>query len=302
MNKPTVGFVGFGEAAQCFARHLSDVGAAEIIAFCDGPTNHPPYEPAFRELAARCGARLVDSITQLAQQSEVIFSAVVVATAEPVGRAIARELKSNTILVDINASTPAQKRAIADAVAYNGGRYVDANLMGSVSIYGARVTLYCSGDGARRFAEMFSPMGLSIEVADGAAGNAATVKMLRSVVTKGIEALVIEALTAASRAGVRQEALRGICEPMDATSFSSFVDMCVRSDALHAERRAIEMDGVAASVREIGVAPLMTEATCARLRASAALGLRERFATAPRYTADDVLDAYAAEETRRAGA
>jgi 3-hydroxyisobutyrate dehydrogenase-like beta-hydroxyacid dehydrogenase len=70
-------------------------------------------------------------------------------------------------------------------------------------------------------------------------GDAAAVKMLRSVVTKGIEALVVEAMTAASIAGVRQRRWRGICEPMDAAPFSTFVDMCMqhRCTACRAPRR-----------------------------------------------------------------
>ena len=183
---------------------------------------------------------------------------------------------------------------VGDAVAAKGGSFVDANLMGAVSIYGAAVPLYCSGDGAARFAELFAPLGFSIELAGPDAGTAAAVKMLRSVVTKGMEALIVEALTAASLAGVRSEALRGICEPMDATRYSQFVDMCVRTDVLHAERRAVEMDGVAEGLREIGLQPIMTEATAARLRTSAGLGLRADFASRQAYSADDVLDAYAA--------
>jgi hypothetical protein len=75
-------------------------------------------------------------------------------------------------------------------------------------------------------------------------------------------------------AGVREEALRGICEPMDTTHFSKFVDMCVRTDVLHAERRAVEMEGVAGGLRELGIDPIMTDATARRLRQSATLGLR----------------------------
>jgi hypothetical protein len=90
-----------------------------------------------------------------------------------------------------------------------------------------------------------------------------------------------------------QEALRGICVPMDATPFSKFVDMCVRTDVLHAERRAVEMEGVAGGLRELGIDPIMTDATARRLRQSATLGLRARFAETPKYDATAVLEAYA---------
>lgn len=164
--------------------------------------------------------------------------------------------------------------------------------MGAVSLYGASVPLYTSGSGAARFAQTFAPLGFSIDLAGSEAGKAAAVKMLRSVVTKGIEALVVEALTAASLAGVRQEAMRGICDTMDATSFSKFVDMCIRTDVLHAERRAVEMEGVMDGLQELGLPPVMTEAVVKRLRLSSDSVLRSSFAERKSYSADDVLDAY----------
>ncbi|MHC2333793.1 NAD(P)-dependent oxidoreductase [Bradyrhizobium sp. USDA 4454] len=294
MTQQVIGFVGFGEAAQCFAAHLASKSGPAPLVFCEGKTNRPPYSDAFRDMASACGVELVDSLSTLMARADIVFSAVVVATAALVGQAIASLVRPDMLVVDVNASTPRTKRSVGEAVAANGGAYVDANLMGAVSIYGAAVPLYCSGDGAARFAEAFAPLGFTIELAGPEAGTAAAVKMLRSVVTKGMEALIVEALTAASLAGVRSEALRGICEPMDATRYSKFVDMCVRTDVLHAERRAVEMDGVAEGLREIGLKPIMTEATATRLRTSARLGLRDDFAARPSYSADDVLDAYAA--------
>ncbi|WP_229168307.1 NAD(P)-dependent oxidoreductase [Bradyrhizobium altum] len=294
MTEQMIGFVGFGEAAQCFAAHLAAKGGPTPLVFCEGKTNRPPYSEGFRRMASTCGVELVDSLPALMARADIVFSAVVVATAVPVGEAIASLVRPGMLVVDLNASTPRAKRLVGDAVAANGGAFVDANLMGAVSIYGAAVPLYCSGDGAARFAELFAPLGFTVELAGLEAGTAAAVKMLRSVVTKGMEALIVEALTAASLAGVRSEALRGICEPMDATRYSKFVDMCVRTDVLHAERRAVEMDGVAEGLREIGLQPIMTEATAARLRTSAKLGLRDDFAAREAYSADDVLDAYVA--------
>lgn len=292
MPQPKVAFVGFGEAAQCFARHLAAQTGAPITAFCQGTTNAPPYSQAFRARAADCGVTLVERIEDLSE-ADVIFSAVVVAVAAETGGAIAAIARPGALVVDINAATPRTKKHVAEAVEARGGVFADTNLMGSVDLYGAAVPLYASGSGAARFAEIFAPLGFRIEVAGPEAGTAAAVKMLRSVVTKGMEALLVEALTAATLAGVRNETMRGLCASMDATTFSKFLDMCVRSDVLHAERRAVEMDGVAAGLRELGFDPLMTTATTERLRASARLGLRDEFARRPGYSADEVLDRYA---------
>ncbi|EJN12000.1 beta-hydroxyacid dehydrogenase, 3-hydroxyisobutyrate dehydrogenase [Bradyrhizobium sp. YR681] len=300
MPQPKIAFVGFGEAARCFAKHLVAQTGIQVVAFCQGKTNAPPYSQAFRAVAADCGATLVDRLEDLAD-ADVIFSAVVVAVAAETGEAIARIIRPGCLVVDINAATPRTKQRVAAAVEARGGLFADANLMGSVDLYGAAVTLYTSGSGAERFAEVFKPLGMRIDVAGPEAGTAAAVKMLRSVVTKGMEALLVEALTAATLAGVRDETMRGLCASMDATTFSKFLDMCVRSDVLHAERRAVEMDGVAAGLRELGFDPLMVTATAERLKVSARLGLREEFAQLSGYSADDVLDRYAHVAARGAG-
>ena len=291
MQHPRIGFVGFGEAAQCFASHLTAQGVGPIMAYCHGNVNRPPYSEAFLAQAARCGVTLVDKLESLSD-TDVVFSAVVVADAGTMGEAIAKIIRPDTLVVDINASTPATKKRVAKAVEARGGLFADANLMGAVSLYRATVPLYTSGSGAAQFAQRFAPLGFTIDVSSSEAGTAAAVKMLRSVVTKGIEALVVEALTAASLAGVRQQTLRGICDTMDATTFSKFVDMCIRTDVLHAERRAVEMEGVRDSLQELGLEPVMTEAVVKRLRLSSDLSLRNNFAARNSYSADDVLDAY----------
>jgi 3-hydroxyisobutyrate dehydrogenase-like beta-hydroxyacid dehydrogenase len=301
MPQPKIAFVGFGEAARCFASHLAVQTGAPMAAFCQGKTNAPPYSEAFRALAGSCGVTLAERLEDLAD-ADVIFSAVVVAVAAETGEAISRIVRPGCLVVDINAATPRTKQRVAAAVEARGSLFADANLMGSVDLYGAAVTLYTSGSGAERFAEIFRPLGFRIEVAGPEAGTAAAVKMLRSVVTKGMEALLVEALTAATLAGVRDETMRGLCTSMDATTFSKFLDMCVRSDVLHAERRAVEMDGVAAGLRELGFDPLMATATAERLKVSARLGLREEFAQRPGYSADDVLDRYAHVASVGAGA
>lgn len=291
MQHPRIGFVGFGEAAQCFAAQLSTQGVTPILAYCEGLTNKPPYSEAFVARAAGCGATLVDSLADLSDR-DVIFSAVVVASAGTTGEAIAKIIRPDALVIDINASTPTTKKRVAQAIEARGGQFADANLMGAVSLYGASVPLYTSGSGAARFSRLFAPLGFSIELAGSEAGKAAAVKMLRSVVTKGIEALVVEALTAASLAGVRQEVLHGICSTMDATTFSKFLDMCIRTDVLHAGRRAVEMEGVRDGLQELGLEPVMTEAAVKRLRLSSDEGLRSSFAKRGSYSADDVLDAY----------
>ncbi len=291
---PTVGFVGYGEAASYFTRGLSGNGLERILVYCNGSRNRPPYTQAFKDRVVADGAETVDSLDDLVSGSDIVFSAVLVGNAVEVGEAIAAFAGPGTLVVDINASPPSAKKAVGAAVTARGASFVDANLMGAVSIYGHSVQLLSSGDGSAEFADRMGPFGLNVEVIGDEPGTSAMVKMLRSVVTKGMEALIVEAMTTAHLAGITEETFRGICEPMDATTYSSFADMCIKTDVLHAGRRAVEMDAALAELREVGVEPIMTTATVERLRTSERLGLRDRFVDAPPKTYEEVLDAYAA--------
>jgi 3-hydroxyisobutyrate dehydrogenase-like beta-hydroxyacid dehydrogenase len=270
---PRVGFIGFGEAARVFAGGLHRAGA-ELTAFCRGPRHAPPYAPGFRQEAAALGVELVDTLEDLARRAEVLVSAVATSAAAAVAAEIAPLLGEGQLFADINAVPPSAKEAIAAAVTARGARFADVELMGAASLYGIGVPLYVSGSGAEQFERLFAPLGLQVTRVPGPAGAAATLKMFRSVVTKGMEAIIVEAMFAAFRAGVAREAFTAITEPMDAVKFSDFARMCVTSDPLHAGRRAEEMASVGGFLREIGVEPIMVEATRRRLAWSAGLGAR----------------------------
>jgi 3-hydroxyisobutyrate dehydrogenase-like beta-hydroxyacid dehydrogenase len=268
-----VGFIGFGEAARTFAGGLRPAGA-ELTAYCRGSRHAPPYAAEFRQAAAALDVRLVDTLGELAGRADVLFSAVTPTAAAAVAADAAPLLRPGQLFVDINAVAPDAKEAIAAAVAARDARFVDAELMGAASLYGAAVPLYVSGPGAEEFRRLFGPLGLNVTVVPGAAGAAATLKMFRSVVTKSMEAVIVEAMFAAFRAGVAREAFTAITEPMDAVKFSDFARMCITSDPVHAGRRAEEMAGVRDVVRALGVEPIMVEAARRRLAWSAGLGAR----------------------------
>jgi len=288
----SVGFVGFGEAAKCFARAISDHSGFEVTVFCDGTHHTPPYDPAFLAELADHHAVGVESMKELVSRSEVVFSAVTVDQAEQVGAELLELANRGQLVVDVNASTPSVKARLGTRASAAGVRYVDANLMGAVSIYGHRVQLLSSGTGASSFQADFEPLGFNIEVLDGQAGKAAAVKMLRSVVTKGMEALLVEALTAARALGIVDDAFAGICGPMDATTYSDFAVMCIKTDVLHAGRRAVEMDDIATELTQMGIDPVMTKATTRRLAQSANYEVRDEFLKRPSYDYHDVLDVY----------
>jgi 3-hydroxyisobutyrate dehydrogenase-like beta-hydroxyacid dehydrogenase len=285
-----VGFIGFGEAARVFADGLR--ASAQLHAFCRGSRHAPPYAPEFRAAAAALDVRLVDTLAEAVGSADVLFSAVAPPAAAAVGAEAAASLRPGQLFVDVNAVSPATKEIIAAAVAGRGAAFVDAELMGAASLYGAAVPLYASGSGAEEFKRLFAPRGFNVTLVAGAPGSAATLKMLRSVVTKGLEALVVEAMFAAWRAGVAREAFAAITEPMDAVKFSDFARMCLTSDPIHSGRRAEEMVSVAEVLRALAVEPIMVEAARRRLAWSAGLGARRHAETQSLTEYLDVLQLY----------
>jgi 3-hydroxyisobutyrate dehydrogenase-like beta-hydroxyacid dehydrogenase len=288
----SVGFVGFGEAARCFAGAFSNTDTAVGI-FCNGRSNRPPYSTVFLSDVEACGAKAYSAIESLLAETEVVVSAVTVDTAEAVGMEVIEKARADQLVVDINASTPSVKRRLSEAALARDVPYSDASIMGAVSIYGVTVQILASGSGAHRFVKEFEPYGFRIDVLENDPVAAAGVKMLRSVVTKGMEALLVEALTAAQLLGIVPAAFEGICGPMDATTFSDFARMCIKTDVLHSGRREVEMREIAEELISLGVDPVMSQATAARLQTSASFGLRERFLGKASYDYEEVLAAYA---------
>lgn len=272
-----IGFVGFGEAATCFAKAFRDHGVKDMPVFAAGPRNRPPYSKEFLDRAAAAGARPVDSLEEVVRSSDVVFSAVVVSAAEEVGAAIGAAVSSGQLVVDINSTAPDTKIAVAEQVAARGGDYVDVALIGSVKLYGPTVPLKISGGAAKRFADLFTPLGLVIEILDERVGTAATLKMVRSLAMKSMGMVILESVLAGAALGIRERTFETLCESMDGVSFGQWARMGMLTNRLHARRRADEVDIMAALMRANGVDPVMATAAKERLERLLELDFESHF-------------------------
>ncbi len=154
--------------------------------------------------------------------------------------------------------------------------YADAAVLGTVAASGASVPIVAAGDGAERLAALLRPARMRIDVIAGEAGRAARLKLVRSVFMKGRDALVLETMLAARSFGLEHEVARSISGPGEEVPFPALVERVLTGLAVHAERRADELDACAALLRESGVEPIVTDAGRRRLRDPAVLDLRER--------------------------
>jgi 3-hydroxyisobutyrate dehydrogenase-like beta-hydroxyacid dehydrogenase len=133
------------------------------------------------------------------------------------------------------------------------------------------------GTAAAEFAELMTPFGMVIEVGSKQVGSAAATKMCRSVMIKGIEALLTECVLGATRYGADERVLSSLGESLPGIDWAKLATYMIGRVVMHGERRAREMEEVAETLRSAGVEPIMAEATVRRMDWSAQLDLKARF-------------------------
>jgi 3-hydroxyisobutyrate dehydrogenase-like beta-hydroxyacid dehydrogenase len=269
-----VGFVGFGEAASAFAQGLRAGGVGALWAY--EPAQHGPFADVYARRAEAAQVTLVDDPAPLAQ-AEVVVSAVTPEQAVAAARTVAPSLVAGQLYVDVNSCTPAMKREAARLVEARGARYVDVGMAGSIKLDGHRLPVYAAGPHAQEFADRFSPYGFRIRVLPGAIGQAAALKMIRGVVMKGMEALLVEMLLAAERAQIADAVLESVANAYDATTFRDHANMLLTTHAIHAARRLDEVRMIRDTIRELGVEPLATEGTERRFAEDVRHDLKSHF-------------------------
>jgi 3-hydroxyisobutyrate dehydrogenase-like beta-hydroxyacid dehydrogenase len=190
--------------------------------------------------------------------ADVVLSINAATVALSAATRVAAELRADAVYADLNTASPQLKRELADAVPVP---FADVALNGVVPSTGLATPALVSGAGAERFAELFRPLGMPVEVVGAEPGDAAGLKLLRSVFMKGIAAAAIESLEAAELAGaaerVRADLAVVLGEPL--------LQRLLTGSRAHAARRADEMQAAAAYVEELGVEPRVARAAAAWL-------------------------------------
>ena len=278
---PVIGFIGFGEAGSTIARGLKSAGLERIFAY--------DIKPKTSDVAT-----IVGSPRELAASAEIIFSAVTSSSALDAARQNAPYLTTRHTYADINSVSPALKQDIDRVVSATGASFVEVAVMAPVSPYAHKVPMLLGGPGARRFAETMTPFGMRMEILEGAnVGSAAAVKMCRSIVVKGIEALLFECVMAATTFGADDLVFASLKETWPGIDWKKLADYTSGRVVVHGERRAREMEEVAETLKAIGIDPIMAEATARRQDWSAQMDLRSHFGPDGPKTYQEVVDVIA---------
>jgi 3-hydroxyisobutyrate dehydrogenase-like beta-hydroxyacid dehydrogenase len=256
-----VSLVGYGEVGRILAEDLRKqnvtVSAYDIKLGGD-------QADALRDHASAHGVRLVSSHADLAAQADFIVSAVTASQAVPVAQACAPAIKQAAWFLDFNSASPGAKQRAAALIDGNGGRYVEGAVMTSIPPYRIKVPLLLGGGGGGELAPLLVALGFDAKLASDQLGVASAVKMCRSVMIKGLEAMVIESFTTARAYGVEDAVLASLAETFPGINWEKQGAYFFQRVIEHGRRRSEEVREVAETVREIGLTPWSAQGTAER--------------------------------------
>ena len=259
-----IAFLGFGEAAQAFLqgwRRRADFGA-RVVAY-DIKTDSP--DPAVRagqraDYAAH-HAQGAKSAPEAVTQADLVFCVVTPDQAHQAALAALPGLKPGALFFDCVSCAPQTKQRSATQIDAAGGRYVDVAVMAPAHPRLHQTPLLLSGPHANAGAEALRALGMQLEIHHGPVGSASAIKMVRSIMTKGLEALVCECLLAGEKAGVIDTVLDSLNETYPGFDWRRrSADMLERVMSRGA-RRAAEMREVALTLDLFGLDSAMSRAS-----------------------------------------
>jgi 3-hydroxyisobutyrate dehydrogenase-like beta-hydroxyacid dehydrogenase len=260
MTAHRIGVIGYGEVGKTFAAGLKDQAGVAGMGAWDLKFADAARQDAERAHAARAGVTAHDGMRALCEASDLIISAVTASSTLAVAREAAPHIRPGTLFLDLNSASPGTKQQCAALVDARGAHYVEAGVMTSVPPYGIRVPMLLGGGRAAELAAVLAGWGMDAKAVSERLGVASAIKMCRSVMIKGLEALVIESYATARAYGVEDHVLPTLAETFPSIDWEKQGAYFFSRVVQHGQRRAEEMRESANTVREAGFEPFMAAA------------------------------------------
>jgi len=258
----SIGLVGYGEVGRILAEDLRAAGVEKVLAY-DIKFGTDADAPLLAH-AAQHGVRPMSSHGFLASAADLVISAVTADQTVAVAVSSAPTFRPGAWFLDFNSASPGAKIAAAELIDAAGGRYVEGAVMTSIPPYRIRVPLLLGGGGAAELAPLLGRLGFAAKVASERLGVASATKMCRSVMIKGLEAMVIESFTAARHYGVEDAVIASLRETFPGIDWEKQGAYFFQRVIEHGRRRSEEVREVAETVREAGLTPWSAEGTAER--------------------------------------
>lgn len=265
-----LGVVGYGEVGKIFTAGLAPhVGAVSAwdIAFNDSSVRK----------AVPSGVQACAAFHDLYAQADLVVSAVTASNTLDVAEDAGMLIREGSFYLDLNSASPSTKKRAAAMLSAGGAHYVDAGVMASVPPHGIRVPMLLGGPKAEELAETLRSWGMDAKAVSDEVGVASAIKMCRSVVVKGMEALVMESYAAARHYGVEEHMLPTLAQTFPGIDWQQQGSYFFQRVTQHGKRRAEEMFEAARTVRDAGIDPSMANATAHKQDAMARLARAKLF-------------------------
>lgn len=238
-----IALIGLGEVGRCYLTPLH--AAAFALSACE-----VRMTPAATTLAEALDVVVHEKPGTWLAQADWVLSCVTGDVALQVVQDVVPFMKTGARLADLTTASPDSKRQAEKTALAHGVSYVDTAIMGGISLTGVRTPLLAAGQDAGGLKEIIERAGGRLQVIpDGVVGDAISLKFLRSIFTKGMEALSVELLMSAEKQGLREKLYAQLSD-IDEIPLRSFIDSMVRTHVIHAKRRAHEVQD---AQRELGL-------------------------------------------------
>lgn len=258
-----IAIIGCGEVGRLYASTVATAGTNELK-LCDSKPGD-----AARALATEFGVPLHEQAGPWLAEVDRVWVCVTGDVSRAVCADLAPHLSSKAVVVDLTTASPQDKRAIDADLAAQGLDYVDAVIMGAVGLSGVKTPILGAGLRAEVALADFATLGAAVRcLSDASAGDAAALKLLRTVLTKGMEALGVECLVAAEQQGVRKE-LYEVLADIDEAGLIHFLNAVVRTHVTHAKRRGHEIHRAEEQLETFGLPSLLMSASAERFARTA---------------------------------
>jgi 3-hydroxyisobutyrate dehydrogenase-like beta-hydroxyacid dehydrogenase len=267
-----IAFIGFGEAGQTISRGLMTQAKPAIRTY-DILFGQPAG--ARLEAAAKAlGVTLARDHADAVREADIVMLTVTASSSLEAARSCLPGLRRGQLFLDMNSVSPRRKIVTAALVAPTGAAYVDVAVMAPAAPYLHKVPCLIGGPGAAALAPRAAALGMKMEFISAEVGQASAIKMFRSIVVKGLEALLVESMTAAAEYRVEDRVLASLQETWPGIDWQELADYMIERVVSHGKRRAAEMREVSAMLESIGMQPTMAAATAVRQQWVADLGLK----------------------------
>jgi 3-hydroxyisobutyrate dehydrogenase-like beta-hydroxyacid dehydrogenase len=273
-----IGFVGFGEVASIFSKEMSNKGAE--IRIYDVLISQKGGLEIIKKRMLKDNIQIA-SLEEVIIKSDYIFSSVPSQFARDVAKECVKYLKPNKVYIDLNSTSPFIKIELSKIIQSTKAHFIEGAILGAVGIAGSKTHILVTGKKGKEVAEVFNKLGMNMSYYSPEIGKASMFKMLRSIFSKGLEALILECLIAGKKAGIEKDLWDDITNFMSKKPFDQIAANWIQTHVTAYERRYHEIVQVVETMKKIGVEPIMTSNTENFFRRSLSLGLKEAFPEKP---------------------